>query len=163
MSVPVFFRDEDSIRRCCNFIETWTCSITQQCSRVIAACHPDWRDVCKTLCHGNGHVILRLIVKPEIEVNPLSGIHRSINTVSNILKQKIAWHDLVAVSSLACTWMKLLQPIEKWNCLFFFSWGGINETVFELRIERSLELPEKTSLSWGQSKKRLWNQHEVSQ
>ena len=120
MSVPVFFRDEDSIRRCCNFIETWTCSITQQCSRVIAACHPDWRDVCKTLCHGNGHVILRLIVKPEIEVNPLSGIHRSINTVSNILKQKIAWHDLVAVSSLACTWMKLLQPIEKWNCLFFF-------------------------------------------
>ena len=118
MSVPVFFRDEDSIRRC--FIETWTCSITQQSSRVIAACHPDWRDVCKTLCHGNGHIILRLIVKPEIEVNPLSGIHRSINTVSNILKQKIAWHDLVAVSSLACTWMKLLQPTEKWNCLFFF-------------------------------------------
>lgn len=69
---------------------------------------PDWRDVCKTLCLGNGHIILRLTVKPKIELNPLVGIHRSVNIVSNILKQKIAWHDLLAVSSLAYIWVKLV-------------------------------------------------------
>lgn len=54
------FQDEDSIRKSCTFIETWTCSKTQHASRVIIACQGvvthDGRDVCKTLCPGNGHI-----------------------------------------------------------------------------------------------------------